>query len=195
MGSYVPPAFSGQRVGFFFADELNQIRYERGDNSDERKHGPVSSAWLAVAVGRSSAVQAGIGRPLSVWNWLTLGGRFFFWFLPVGRGSARAENSHQPSQRREQKVKRLNHPAPRSASFPPMVRSTTCFNSTTITHRRRAPSRQDPSVPSLVPHCVNYRMSNRIVLWYRRPRASGGPGARSAMLALDARFRGHDEGP
>lgn len=45
----------------------------------------------------------------------------------------RAENSHQPTRRRERQMKRLNRPARSNASFQPTIRSTTCSISAAIT--------------------------------------------------------------
>lgn len=46
------------------------------------------------------------------------------------------------------------------------------------------------SLAKLVPRCVNCRMVSSPP---RKRRASGGPGGAFEALALDARFRGHDE--
>ena len=56
MGSYVSPESGGQRVGLGSADDPDELRYERGGNSDERKHGAVSSG---VAPEQSGAAQVG----------------------------------------------------------------------------------------------------------------------------------------
>ena len=57
MGSYVPPNFGSQRVGFVSADAPDQLRYERGGNSDERKHSPVSGADWPLAPEQPGAAQ------------------------------------------------------------------------------------------------------------------------------------------
>jgi putative transposase len=44
----------------------------------------------------------------------------------------RAENSHQPTRRRERQMKRFNHPARHNASSPPTTRSTTSSTSAAI---------------------------------------------------------------
>lgn len=45
----------------------------------------------------------------------------------------RAEDSHQPTRRRERQMKRFNHPDRSNASFPSTIRSLTSFTSTETT--------------------------------------------------------------
>jgi hypothetical protein len=67
----VPPGFGGPRVGFAPADEPDHLGYERGGNSDERNHGPVSSAGLAVGAGTIRRCASWYRLPFLSVNWLT----------------------------------------------------------------------------------------------------------------------------